>query len=318
MKCDWVRQNILFYVYNELEDDARYEVEQHLARCPECATELKATRKFHATLSATPVEEPTPNLLAASRMRLQEALETTQPGSFWHHLILEPAAWLRQIRLSAALAAGVFVVGFGGGIGATYNYLASGRGNVTGTIASDPSNPSLDQPLESSIAGIRSVTQEPGSNQVSIKYDTVSTQEAQGSLNDQRIQQLLLFAARNNYNSGVRMDSVDLLTQEPNNTHVREALMYALRYDSNPGVRLKALDSLGAYVKSDPRVRDVVLEALIQDSNPGVRTDALRLLDPVRADSSVRSVLQELARTDQNQYIRGQARMMLAQLPEFD
>ena len=47
MKCDWVRQNILFYVYNELEDDARYEVEQHLARCPECATELKATRKFH-------------------------------------------------------------------------------------------------------------------------------------------------------------------------------------------------------------------------------------------------------------------------------
>ena len=70
MKCDWVRQNILFYVYNELEDDARYEVEQHLARCPECATELKAARKFHATLSEMPVVEPTPNLLAASRMRL--------------------------------------------------------------------------------------------------------------------------------------------------------------------------------------------------------------------------------------------------------
>ena len=70
MKCDWVRQNILFYVYNELEDDARYEVEQHLARCPECATELNATRKFHATLSEMPVVEPTPNLLTASRMRL--------------------------------------------------------------------------------------------------------------------------------------------------------------------------------------------------------------------------------------------------------
>jgi anti-sigma factor RsiW len=82
MKCDWVRQNILFYVYNELEDDARYEVEQHLARCPECATELKATRKFQATLSEMPVAEPTPNLLAASRMRLQEALETTRQGGF--------------------------------------------------------------------------------------------------------------------------------------------------------------------------------------------------------------------------------------------
>ena len=182
------------------------------------------------------------------------------------------------------------------------------------SIAAGP----VSAPAESSIAGIQSISQGPGSNNISIKYNTVSTQEAQGSLNDQRIQQLLLFAARNNYNSGVRMDSVDLLTQEPNNTHVREALMYALRYDSNPGVRLKALDSLGAFVKSDPRVRDVVLEALIQDSNPGVRTDALRLLDPVRADSSVRTVLQELARSDQNQYIRSQARIMLAQLPEFD
>src|SRR6202453_3015134 len=318
MKCDWVRQNILFYVYNELEDDARYEVEQHLARCPECATELKATRKFHATLSATPVEEPTPNLLAASRMRLQEALETTQPGSFWHHLILEPAAWLRQIRLSPALAAVIFVVGFGGGIGATYNYLASGRGNVTGTIASDPSNPSLDQPLESSIAGIRSVTQEPGSNQVSIQYDTVSTQQTQGSLNDQRIQQLLLFAARNNYNSGVRMDSVDLLTKKPNVLQVRDALIYALRYDTNPGVRLKALDGLGGFVKDDVHVRDVVLEALVNDSNPGVRTEALHLIEPVKADGSVRGVLLALAAKDQSPYIKSQARIMLAQLPEID
>ena len=40
MKCDWVQENIVFYVYNELEDDARYEVEQHLARCPACTAEL--------------------------------------------------------------------------------------------------------------------------------------------------------------------------------------------------------------------------------------------------------------------------------------
>src|SRR6202790_4225080 len=264
MKCDWVGQNILFYVYNELEDDARFEVEQHLARCPECATELKAARKFHATLSGMPVAEPTPNLLAASRMRLQEALETTQPGGFWQRVIFEPGTWLRQIRMGPALAAVIFIVGFGGGIGATYNFLANRP--PTGEIAiNDHSNPTPAVEA-SSVTGIRSVTQEPGSNQVSIKYDTVLTQEAQGSLNDQRIQQLLLFATRNNYNSGVRMDSVDLLTQAPNDTRVREALLYALRYDSNPGVRLKAIEGLGSYVKNDVRVRDAVLEALVNDS----------------------------------------------------
>ncbi len=310
MKCEWVKQNVLLYVYNELPDDARYELEQHLARCEDCTAELKTTRKFHAMLSELPVDEPSPNLVAASRMRLQEGLETAEQGRFWHRLIFDPAAWLRQVRFAPALAAAIFMVGFAGGIATTYK-VVSGSG---ASVASGP----VSAPAESSITGIQSISQDPGSNHISIKYNTVSTQEAQGSLNDQRIQQLLLFAARNNYNSGVRMDSVDLLTQEPNNLHVREALMYALRYDSNPGVRLKALDGLGTFVKSDPRVRDAMLEALIRDSNSGVRTDALRLLDPVRADSSVRVVLQELAQSDQNPYIRSQARMMLAQLPEFD
>jgi anti-sigma factor RsiW len=310
VKCEWVKENVLLYVYNELADDARYELEQHLARCADCTAELKTTRKFHAMLSELPVEEPTPNLVAASRMRLQEGLETAEQGRFWHRLIFDPAAWLRQVRFAPALAAAIFIVGFAGGIGTTYKV-------VTGNGASVAAGP-VSAPAASSITGIQSITQDPGSNHISIKYDTVSTQEAQGSLNDQRIQQLLLFAARNNYNSGVRMDSVDLLTQEPNNTHVREALIYALRYDSNPGVRLKALDGLGAFVKSDPRVRDALLEALMQDSNPGVRTEALHLLEPVRADSSVRAVLQKLSQSDQNQYIQSQARTVLAQLPEFD
>ncbi len=87
--------------------------------------------------------------------------------------------------------------------------MMNGQGTNSRTLLTLP----LANPTESSITGIQSISQQPGSNQISIKYNTVSTQEAQGSLNDQRIQQLLLFAARNNYNSGVRMDSVDLLTQ---------------------------------------------------------------------------------------------------------
>ena len=317
MKCDWVQQNIVFYVYNELEDDARYEVEQHLARCPECAAELKATRKFHATLSQSLVDEPTPNFLAASRMRLQEALETAEQGGLLQRLIFEPVNWLRQIRMSPALAAVIFMVGFGGGIGATYNFLAPRPQDNQLATTEQPSRQT--PPVEAAaITGIRSITQEPGSNQVSIKYDTISTQEAQGSLNDQRIQQLLLFAARNNFNSGMRMDSVDLLTQAPNETHVREALLYALHNDSNPGVRLKALDGLSGFVKQDTQVRDAVLQALISDANSGVRLQALRMVEPMKADSSVRSVLMKLAASDENASIRSQARTMITQMPEMD
>jgi hypothetical protein len=310
MKCEWVKDNLLLYVYNEIADDARYELEQHLGRCPECVLELKATRSFHSMLSQATVQEPTPNLLTASRMRLQEALETAPQGSLWHRFAFDPSRWLREIRFAPALTAAIFIIGFAGGIGTTYKVLSNQKSAIV--------EPTPTAPQESSITGIQSISQEPGSNQISIKYNTVLTQEAQGSLNDQRIQQLLLFAARNNYNSGVRLDSVDLLTQKPDDNHVREALIYALRYDSNPGVRLKALEGLGSYVKDDVRVRDSVLQALVNDSNPGVRTQALHLLEPVKADSSVRSILQKLSETDQNQYIRSQARTVLAQLPEID
>jgi hypothetical protein len=310
MKCEWVRENITLHVYGELADDARHELEQHVARCLDCAAELKAERDFHALLSQAPEAEPTPNLLAASRMRLQEALETTEQGAFWHRLAFDPTTWLRQMRFSPALASVILILGFAGGIGTSYR--------VFNHAAQEPANAAAQSPAESSITGIQSITQQPGTNQIDIKYNTVSTLETQGSMNDQRIQQLLLFAARNNYNSGVRMDSVDLLTQKPDVSQVRDALIYALRYDTNTGVRLKALDGLGGFVKDDVHVRDAVLEALVNDANPGVRTEALRLIEPVKADGSVRGVLMTLAAKDQSQYIKSQARTMLAQLPEID
>jgi hypothetical protein len=311
MKCEWVQQNLVLFVYDELADDARYELEQHVARCVDCAAELKANQEFHARLSQLPVQEPSPNLLTASRMRLQESLETAEQGGFWQRLTFDPGVWLRQMRFAPALAAVILIVGFAGGVGATYKLMGAphvGPGGGVPAVA----------PVESSITGIRSVSQEPGSDKINIRYDTTSTQETRGAMNDQRIQQLLLFAARNNYNSGVRIDSVDILTKNPQDPNVREALIYALRYDSNPGVRLKALEGVGPFVKSDTRVRNAVLEALLNDNNTGMRTQALHLLGPVRADGSVRAVLYKLAESDSNQYIRSQARTQLAQLPEID
>jgi hypothetical protein len=312
MKCEWVRENIVLHVYGELADDARHELEQHVVRCADCAAELKAEQQFHALLANTPASEPPPNLLAASRMRLQEALETAPQGHWWNRLAFDPVNWLRQVKFSPALASAILILGFAGGIGTTYKFLGLRGENISTAAIGNTA------PTDASVTGISSITQLPGSNQIDIKYNTLATQDAQGSLNDQKIQQLLLFAARNNYNSGVRMDSVDLLTQTPNDVQVRDALLYALRNDTNPGIRLKSLGALGTFVKSDVRVRDAVLSALVNDTNSGVRTEALRLIEPVKADGSVRGVLMALAAKDQNQYIRSQARTMLAQLPEID
>jgi hypothetical protein len=314
MKCEWVRENIVLQVYGELADDARHELEQHVARCADCAAELKAEQDFHALLARDRAEDPPPNLVAASRMRLQEALETAKQGNVWNRLTFDPAIWLRQVRFSPALASAILILGFAGGVTATYKLYGARPNTAAVTTTANPST----VPSEASITGISSIVQQPGTNQISIKYNTLSTQEAQGSLNDEKIQQLLLYAARNNYNTGVRVDSVDLLAQKTGDMQVRSALMYALQNDTNPGVRLKSLSALGNYVKDDTNVRDAVLRALVNDSNSGVRIEALRLIEPVKADGSVRGVLMALAAKDQSTYIKSQARTMLAQLPEID
>ena len=313
MKCEWVRENIALQVYGELADDARHELEQHVARCADCAAELKAEQDFHALLSQDRAEDPSPNLLTASRMRLQEALETAEQNKWWSRLVFDPAIWLRQVRFSPALASAILILGFAGGVGTTYRIY----GHNTQPIPIIANNGNAPAP-EASVAGIDSITPIPGTDQVAIKYNTLSTQQTQGSLNDQQIQQLLLYAARSNYNSGVRVDSVDLLAKRSSDLQVRDALIYALQNDTNPGVRLKSLDALGNYVKSDTNVRDAVLRALVNDDNSGVRIEALRLIEPVKADGSVRGVLMALAAKDQSTYIKSQARTMLAQLPEID
>ena len=305
MNCEWVKENIPAYLYDELGDDARHELEQHLTRCAGCAAEAESVRQLKLAASALERVEPTPNLLAASRMRLQESLETAKQNAGWQRFVFDPGAWLQQVRFAPALAAAILMVGFTGGALTAYR-----MGSRPGTSAVPPNG--------ASIAGIRGISQEPGSSNVQVRYDRLVPESAQGSMDDPRIQQLLLYAARNNEDSGVRMDSINLLTRRPADSRVREALMYALRYDRNPGVRLKALDGLSAYVREDVRVRNAVLEALMGDSNPGVRIEAIRLLETVKPDSSVRSAFRQLAGQDENDYIRRESRRVLASMPELD
>jgi len=239
-----------------------------------------------------------------SAFRDIERGETAEQRRGLGRFTFDLAGWLHAVRFSPALATIIFIFGFAGGTVATWQLAR----NVHGVTTAGPGVVSAN---DASVMGIRSIDQQPGSNQVEIKYDTVTHQQADGSMSDPRIQQLLLYAAHNNLNSGLRMESVALLAEKPEDSSVREALISALRDDTNPGVRQKSVDALRSFVKTDPKVRDAVLEALVADASPGVRIDAIHALEEVRADSSVRRVLSDLAVNERNQYIRRKALELL-------
>ena len=318
MNCEWVKDNAFLYAYDELTDDLRFEFEQHINRCSGCAEEVKALKGLRDVMATVPVLEPTPSLLAASRMQLQEALEIAQQDRGWKRWFYDPFSMIGQLKFSPALAAVLLMIGFGGG--AAVAVKLAHPSNQNGGVIVQPINGGGGQqdPNQSNIAGISSIQQVPGTNNVEIKYDTLQTRSTTGSMSDPAIQQLLVFASRNNVNSGIRLNSVDMMTKNPQDQKIREALVASLRYDTNPGVRLKSLEALGPYVKEDVTVRDAVVEALLHDNNLGVRTEALQMLQPVKADGTVRMALQFLAEKDKDSAIRRQSRAMLASLPEID
>ncbi|HET9838095.1 MAG TPA: HEAT repeat domain-containing protein [Candidatus Angelobacter sp.] len=313
MNCDWTKDNIVFYIYDELADDAKFAFEQHVRHCLGCRRELDAALEFKNGMQALPMKEVSPSFLTASRMQLQEALEhTDQKRSFLNSFVFDLTAWMHQVKLAPALTAALLMIGFAGGAITTYR-LTSRPPIIDQTLAGTPQTADI-----SNIFGVDSITREGNGNQVQIKYNTLQPQTAYGSTDDPRIRQLLLLAARNNRNAGVVLDSLDVLTRSPEDNAVREALVYALRYDKNPGVRLKSLEGLKGYVKGDEHVRDAVIEALLHDNNAGVRQEAIGLLDSVKADSSVRAALTALAERDPNKFIREESRRYLASTPHLD
>jgi hypothetical protein len=316
MTCDWTKENVVLFIYGELADDAKFEFEQHVRHCLGCRRELDAAIEFRDAMAAAPVKEISPSFLAANRMQLQEALEhAEQSRNIFSSFVFDATGWFHQIKLAPALTAALLIIGFAGGVGTTYKMMEDKKpaitGGGTGTI-------DTQQPVEANIAGIESITPAANSNQVQIKYNTLQPQTLNGTTDDPRVRQLLLLAARNNRNSSLVLDSLDVLTRRPEDDAVREVLIEALRYDKNPGVRLKSLDALKGYVRDDVHVRDAVVEALLHDNNDGVRQEAISLLDPVKADTSVRSALTVLAQREPNKFIREESKRYLASMPHLD
>ncbi len=307
MNCDWTKDNIVLYIYDELADDAKFELENHIQRCVPCKHEVESALALKQNMSLMPVREISPNFLAASRMKLQEALEHAEQSRGLRRFVFDFAGWLHQIKLAPALTVALLMIGFAGGALTAYRLHPDPKGL-------DHQEP----PTEASIAGVQSIVPDPSTNRISIKYDTLHEQTIEGYANDPKIQQLLLLGTRNLQNPGVRQDAIGVLTQKPEDNDVREALIYAVRYDKNPGVRLRALDGLKDHVRDDVHVRDAVLEALMHDTNAGVRQEAISLLDPVKADMSVREALRVLADHDQNKFIRSESRRVLASTRTLD
>jgi hypothetical protein len=266
-----------------------------------------------------PVEEPSPNFLAQSRVRLDDALDVLPPASLLMRFEIGWHGFLAQLQAAPGMAMAIAVVGLGIGASAGHYWKHSLERlpAVQLTAAATPA----EITAAPSVYNVSEIVQHPNTDMVEVHFNTMVPATIEGSIDDPEVQKLLLMATQNAVDPNVQSNSVALLAAQCKAGHfcedgpVRTALMVALRYDRDPAVRLKALEGLKPYVGQQVRIRDAVLESLMHDPSQSVRGQALQMLEPVQADSSVRVVLQSVSTGDDNPAIREASLKVLQAIP---
>jgi anti-sigma factor RsiW len=294
MKCEEAVRDLPLLAYGELSFDDEEQLERHLQECASCRAEYAGLTRLQREIDREEAHVP-PAFLAECRRNLRlNVAELTQRrasrGSWTRWLGRGWADPFAQ-SLKPAGAVALVAIGFFGAqfIRQNDEQGATTRPAVVPASVVDPA--------------VRVRLVEPGSDgRVQIVLDETRQRVLSGSTDDAAIRRLLVTAARESSDPGLRVELVDLLGSAPESAEIRRVLLYALQNDPNPGVRLKALEGLRGSA-SDPETRKTLARVLLTDENPGVRTQAIDLLIQ-RNEPEVVGVLQEALRRDTNNYVR--------------
>jgi hypothetical protein len=305
MTCDAVTKAIPLYYYGELAPDVEEGVEDHLESCAACRAEMEHQRSLAAALDQNCLAA-SPELLAECRHELVRAVYREQAPAVRHRasdpwgLFREAfrSLWGPGIRFGQPVGAVALVaLGF-----FAARYVPSWP---TGSSLAGMAGP------DSVMSSIRSV-QPQADGGVRISLDETRRRVISGRLDDQKIRVLLLAAAREQDNPGVRVESVGLLKNQCGSADIRAALLEAVLHDPNPGVRLKALEGMKSF-GANADVRHALAQVLLKDQNPGVRMQVIDLLI-ANQDPATAGVLQTLIGKEDNNYVRLRCRNALREM----
>ncbi len=316
MNGEHLKDRISLYLYGEMSevDAARFEVE--IDGSPELAEAVESERRFLRQLHDRAAVEAPEALLAECRHDLMRAVyreHRPNPNGGLLAWLQDTFQGIGQARIAWQPTVALLLIGLGflGGR-ATQSFwetaTSGGASSRGGSAVSQPVNASLVS-LGNDLTDVHSINMDPQGGQVSIVVEQRRT--ISGDPSDPAIQNLLLSMARSS-NSGVRLESLDVLRRSSDDSKIRSTLITSMLSDANPGVRLKALEALSPYM-DDPRVRAALTEVLRQDENAGMRVQAIELLTQ-HPDHELVGVLQDVVRDEQNNYVRLQCERTLEAL----
>ncbi|RPI71720.1 MAG: hypothetical protein EHM47_09610 [Ignavibacteriales bacterium] len=305
---EWVQ----LFLYGELTQDEKDELQKHLDDCNECSAELEKQQRFFSVLSHTPLPEPDKNLLSEARRELNAALKVEKTKDRWFAFpnFSLSEFFFSPLRLAfggtAVLAAGI-LIGF---------LLFNNSEKVLPLNEEENSLALLEETTQ--VKNVRFIDNDPSDGEIEFTVDAVKPLRIKGNVSDPEIQNILTHSILFEDNPGVRLNAINLINTnalENNDEEIKAALITVAKYDSNLGVRREALKLLRSY-PFDSGVREALLYILLNDENSSMRIEAITSLKEIGGKGSgfnqdEISAFREKVNKEENNYVKFQMKTAL-------
>jgi Putative zinc-finger len=284
VQCAEISTLLVFYACGEVNAAEKEQVDRHLAACAECSEQLAQERLLLESLSeiAQPADsgDVTGLLLAQCRSDLAEKLDDlTAPVQKepW-----QPFGCVRRWIVLRPVLSGAALVIFGVVLGTQLLPWWQSANDVSGPAVEVLAAPKLtdEQLSKMAVSGIRfSPGQGASGEDIQLHLNAEQPMELSGNVNDSDVRRVLTYVVENGarFDTGLRLDCLDVLRSRADDAQVRQVLLSAARKDENAAVRIKALESLRDSA-DDAAVHEMLLGILTHDASPGVRIEAVNLL----------------------------------------
>jgi anti-sigma factor RsiW len=318
---DWLQLSL----YDELSEQERGFLENHLEMCAQCRSDLHELNALHKTLAHRRLAVAQETFLQEARRDLRLRIHADgKHRSFWKTLKSAVDEFLDP-QIQAALG-GFAILVIGILIG--YYILASSSERIPLQLQTTGMSSAMEAG-ESQISNLRFLDRDGQTGNVEFTFETITPVRIRGNVNDDDVQKVLARALVSNQSVGTRLRAVSMIGTQTDpkqqrvsglDAEVESALISALLHDKNLGVRREALSVLRNYLP-DPVIVRAFLEVLEKENNTGLKIAAINSLDLSKYENQpvnreILEMFKHTAQSDNNNYIRIKAKAALQEIQQ--
>ncbi len=320
MNHNEIKEKLILFVYEEIPENEKNILEDHLQNCAECREEFENLLKFYSkSKNEFPVND---EFLSDARRELRKSLyEENERKSFSRNIFDELKLFFSKNYAYAFASISFLVIGFLAGYlifsqneNADQNFMK--YGNSSKLISQN------DEAIlsDTKISDFRFIDSDASDGEIEFSFYAVKPMQIKGNINDESIQKLLAYSLMNQDNDGIKLRTIGAISSQPKSQiekddRIKDALISTLKNDQNAGVRREALLALEKF-DYDEKVKDVILSVLSNDENPGLRIAAIKILNSRtehknNLDDEIIKVLENKSENDNNNFVRVSAKSLL-------